>query len=384
MHYALEYAARCGGTESSHFSYIWNNSSMKNSGVANILFVQDQTGIDRLEFDIYCTHPQYDDFYTAYNNIVRAEIGNITHFYYFIVRYVKTDIIKGCKHVVAYSSIYELSKVPYSNVLESNQYTLRMHAETSSSAYNITLHDSASAFGFLDIYGTCMFGYPSVTQKNLSNIRLNFNKSYFAKPTTEVQQYIRDKVGIVLVRRNSTSRLDKFIDVYESTLLKDLKNESVKFHEYTITDAKFIKKIEEIDDSAVYYTHAFAYLEPTLSTYNASTGYQTYICRNLCEQQNSTDVQGANVKTMKVDNAEALSPNVNTIKLDIAGGSTNRVEASFNLSLLETGSTIVQLLDTIKVQFPSTSPLSKANGTYIVIESKRYFDRPNSATFKLI
>lgn len=344
------------------FTRIFSSSTFEPYFLTNIIFTQDQTGIDKLEFTAYADSIA---FVPGVKNYIKLSYNSNS--YIFMIIKVQKDDIKKTQRVTCASPLVLMGWTP---VIDNRDVT---------SQYNSTLSFGMNMLNFWINYfrRDCVTRYHSylpltfdITPNVLTTRdRVTYNHKLDEYFTSTLADFVRDAMdenGYLMRRTRSSysSSKNEYTDYYNFT---DIEKAVASDPVVTITDVADLKKCITTKDITKYYTHAVAVYPITddgagggVKIKQARTP-NTYGAKYMFAQ---ADKESANIST-------ALTDLVNSVKQTKLATTEIELSEEYNLNVL----------DTVKIGIPNTAI---TNQKMVCIKAEYHIDDPLRSKYTLI
>ena len=361
---------------------IWSVDN--DQGIENIVHTRDQTGVNKLEFDVYAFHPQYRRFVPAYNNFIVWYAGALINDA-LEISYVKTDYVKGIKHVVAYGGLHDLVKIPAfcTGAWSAFTWQTNVNRDTTQNASNF-FPNILSMYDLIKDSTMFYFVNNAITARLSGNYYIAMDVNDADKSAVDYFRAIRDKAKLLIKTeaRNTTASPGKYrVDIVVSSADDAKGSMSSYFNTFAVDDPAIVQKFETVEDASLYMTHSATYTE--MEPYSATS---TYTYKSTAMQRKASGRlpnYGMHYMWNKTDKADTTQNALSSLDVSVKSTNVKSFNIALNMFLLEPGSKEVSVLDTIEFAFPSNSHLSDMNGKYIVTEIRRCIDNPKRTTIKI-
>lgn len=355
---------------------IWNNTVKGDYGIKNIHFIQDETLVDKLTFDVYPNCSRYSQIEVDTRNIIALYNGNLesTRPLYFIVIKVQKDYFTGIKKVTCASSMIVLSRTPYI-FTETPVTDKRGNNDMSFNDVNYAYVFSKFTDAAFELSGSIPFIKPVFMQSS-GTTKVSYtddiSRNYGTRTYAEALRLYCEKCGVVgyrLYTEVGTNNADRLYIKLKS-IIKN--NDPVEVY----TSPNVLKKCIIDSDMTRYITHVAAYKPPKQTDINVNF----YIYNSAYSRKRTTTAYMNNYMVVKGDEDLSLTSVINSA--DYASSSLSSANIELDPLIAENNVTL-HPTDLIRFNFPSSSTFYGVNGYYIITSIDRCFDDPAKSVFKI-
>lgn len=360
----IEYSSNNG----SSFERIWGTSDSGPYFLTDIVFTQDQTYVDKLEFTAYADAPTFE---VGVNRLIKLWFNkNTTYHLFFIIKVVRDDINKT-QRVTCASAFILMDWIPYMEP-----------SGTTPTSGNIGVNNT-NAQGFFEstfvdfclekyhpyiIFGDAIAHNMAATDNFFCNDARS--KYLFGKYSDYFKKVVED-AGYLMRRRQTllTTSTAKYNEIYDLNDLDTLKTTTPKI---TITEISAFKKLKATFDITKYYTHGGAYYSPQSSDTSVAT---------RTSQVRSPNNYGAKYLVLEADpEAKNITTVLNNAKNAVKQTRIMLIDIEIDPEYIEANGGL-DVLDVVKISISGTA----ANGyKLIVTKAEHHIDDPLKSKYTLI